>query len=92
MPRGNQLTRQWRLLQLIDRRIGGAVDGAAGSSTAQCATIWRDLQELQHSFPIYADQPADGERSIWRLREEFRLRLPLKLSLSELAALVIRTT
>jgi len=90
MPRGNQLTRQWRLLQLIDRRAGVAVDDAAHELDCAVRTVWRDLQVLHDAgFPIYPDPQADGRRSIWRLREEFRLRLPLKLSLSELAALLM---
>src|SRR6185503_724833 len=90
MPRGNQLTRQWRLLQLLDRPEGVAVEDAARELGCVVRTIWRDLGVLQAAgFPIYDDPQADGRRSIWRTREEFKRRLPLKLSLSELAALVM---
>src|SRR6185503_7374087 len=90
MPRGNQLTRQWRLLQLLDRPEGVAVEDAARDLGCVVRTIWRDLGVLQAAgFPIYDDPQADGRRSIWRTREEFKRRLPLKLSLSELAALVM---
>ena len=90
MPRGNQLTRQWRLLQLLDRPAGIAVDDAALDLGCAVRTIWRDLRVLQDAkFPIYTDRDADGRRSVWRLDAGFRLRLPLKLTLSELAALLM---
>jgi predicted DNA-binding transcriptional regulator YafY len=90
VPRGNQLTRQWQLLQLLDRAAGIAVDDAARELGCAVRTIWRDLRVLEDAgFPIYDEPQADGRRSVWRIQEDFRLRLPLKLSLSELAALVM---
>jgi predicted DNA-binding transcriptional regulator YafY len=90
MPRGNQLTRQWQLLQLIDRPVGITVDDAAQDLDCTVRTIWRDLSVLQDAgFPIYNDPGADGRRSVWRVREEFKRALPLKLTLAELAALVM---
>ena len=40
-------------------------------------------------FPIYDDPGADGRRSVWRVQDDFKQRLPLKLTLAELAALVM---
>jgi predicted DNA-binding transcriptional regulator YafY len=52
--------------------------------------IWRDLTVLQHAgFPIYNVKSADGHRSVWRVDESFKRGLPLKLSLSEIAALLM---
>ena len=90
MPRGNQLTRQWQLLQLIDRPAGVTVDDAANDLGCTVRTIWRDLTVLQEAgFPIYDEKAADGRRSVWKVREEFKRTLPLKLTLAELAALVM---
>jgi len=90
MPRGNQLIRQWLLLQKIDRPAGIAVDDAARELHCTPRTIWRDLQVLQDAkFPIYNEPEADGRRSIWRIDDAFRHRLPLKLTLSEVAALLM---
>jgi predicted DNA-binding transcriptional regulator YafY len=90
MPRGNQLTRQWQLLQLLDRPAGVAVDDAAGELGCAVRTIWRDLQVLQAAgFPIYDERMARGPRSVWRVNDAFRRRLPLKLTLAELAALLM---
>jgi predicted DNA-binding transcriptional regulator YafY len=90
MPRGNQLTRQWRLLQLIDRPAGVVVDDAARELGCAVRTVWRDLRVLEEAgFPIYDETMADGRRSVWRLEERFQRRLPLKLTLAELAALLM---
>jgi predicted DNA-binding transcriptional regulator YafY len=90
MPRGNQLARQWQLFQLIDRPAGIAVDDAARELDCAGRTIWRELKVLQETgFPLYDDRDADGRRSIWRLEEGFKLGLPVKLSLAEIAALLM---
>jgi predicted DNA-binding transcriptional regulator YafY len=90
MPRGSQLTRQWRLLQLLDRPAGVAVEQAAAELGCAVRTVWRDFRVLEDAgFPIYDDRHADGRRSVWRLRDDFRRRLPLKLTLSELTALLM---
>src|SRR2546427_1706598 len=90
MPRGDQLSRQWRLLQLIDRSQGITVDDAARDLAVTIRTIWRDLDTLQKAgFPLYTERAADGNRGVWRVREEFKRALPLKLTLGELAALLM---
>src|SRR5258707_852409 len=90
MPRGNQLARQWRLLHLLDRPAGVAVEAAAEELGCTVRTIWRDLSVLQEAgFPIFDEPGADGRRSLWKIREDFKLRLPLKLSLAEIAALIM---
>jgi predicted DNA-binding transcriptional regulator YafY len=90
MPRGNQLARQWQLLQLIDHPAGIAVEDAARRFDCTVRTIWRDLEVLERAgFPLYSDKEADGRRSIWKLEESFKLGLPVKLSLAETAALLM---
>src|SRR5436309_3268208 len=90
MPRGDQLSRQWRLLQLIDRTQGITVDEAARDLAVTIRTIWRDLGTLQTAgFPLYTERAVDGNRGVWRVTEEFKRALPLKLTLGELAALLM---
>jgi predicted DNA-binding transcriptional regulator YafY len=90
MPRGNQLARQWQLIQLIQSPAGIAVDDAARKLGCTVRTIWRDLQVLERAgFPLYGDKGADGPRSIWRLQEDFKAGLPVKLTLAETAALLM---
>jgi predicted DNA-binding transcriptional regulator YafY len=89
MPRGNQLSRQWRLLQLFDAPAGVTVEDAARDLDCVVRTIWRDLRVLQDAgFPIYDEPAPDGRRGLWRIDSEFKARLPVKLSLSELAVAV----
>jgi predicted DNA-binding transcriptional regulator YafY len=90
LPRGDQLTRQWRLLQMIDRPQGVTVDGAARELSCTVRTIWRDLDVLQQAgFPLYTERAADGNRGVWRVTDEFKRALPLKLTLGELVALLM---
>jgi predicted DNA-binding transcriptional regulator YafY len=90
MARGNQLDRQWRLLQLIDRPAGVTVEDAALDLDCHVRTIWRDVDVLARAgFPIYDDKAGDGHRTVWRVTEEFRRRLPLKLGLAEVLALLM---
>src|SRR4030095_3708789 len=90
MPRGDQLSRQWRLIQLIDRPQGITVDDAARELTCTVRTIWRDLGVLQHAAcAIYTHPAADGNRGVWRVTEDFKRALPLKLTLGELVALLM---
>ena len=88
--RGDQLSRQWRLLQLIDRPAGITVDDAVSELDCHRRTIRLDLRVLQDAgFPLYDEKAADGYRALWRLSPEFRANLPLKLTLAEIAALVM---
>src|SRR5258706_11788098 len=90
MPRGNQLARQWQLLQLIDHPAGIAVEDAARKLGCTVRTIWRDLRVLENAgFPLYDDKSADGRRSLCKLEESFKQSFPVKLSLAETAALVM---
>jgi type I site-specific restriction endonuclease len=62
MPRGDQLSRQWRLIQLIDRPQGITVDDEARDLAVTIRTVWRDLDVLQKAgFPLYTERAADGK-------------------------------
>lgn len=89
MPRGNQLARQWRLLQLIDRPAGVTVDDAAKELACTVRTVWRDMDVLQGAFSIYDERSAGGRRTVFRVTEDFKRRIPLRLTLAELSALVM---
>lgn len=90
MPRGDQLSRQWHLIQLIDRPQGVTVEDAARELDCAARTIWRDLEVLQQAgFPLFDEARGDGHRTVWRVDERFKRSLPLKLTLGELAALLM---
>ena len=74
MPWRDQLSKQRRLLQMIDRRQGVTVDDATHKLECTLPTIWRDLGALQQpGFPLYAERAADGDRGVWRVTEDFKL-------------------
>lgn len=75
---------------MIQSPAGIAVDDAARKLECNRRTIWRDLQVLEKAgFPLYSDKAADGPQSIWKLQEDFKLGLPVKLTLAETAALLM---
>lgn len=66
------------------------VEDAARALGCAVRTIWRDLGVLEDAgFPIYDDRAPDGRRGLWRVEDGFKAKLPLKLALSEVAALVM---
>ncbi|HBH00598.1 MAG: hypothetical protein A2W08_06875 [Candidatus Rokubacteria bacterium RBG_16_73_20] len=88
MPRGDQLARQWRLLQFLGRPPGLAVEDAARELGCTVRTVWRDLRVLQEvGFPIYDER--EGRRGLWKVEVAFRDRLPVPLSLPEVVALLV---
>ena len=75
---------------MIQSPAGVAVDDAARKLDCTIRTIWRDLRVLEQAgFPLYGDKDANGRRSIWKLQEDFKLGLPVKLTLAETAALLM---
>jgi predicted DNA-binding transcriptional regulator YafY len=90
MPRGNQLARQWRLLQLLGRPVGLPVDEAARHLECAVRTLWRDLRVLEDAgFPIYDERGPDGRRGVWKVERGFQDRLHVPPSLAELVALLV---
>jgi len=75
---------------MIDRPQGVTVDDASRDLQCTIRTIWRDLDALQKAgFPLFTERAADGNRGVWRVTEDFKRALPLKLTLGELAALLM---
>jgi predicted DNA-binding transcriptional regulator YafY len=75
---------------MIDRPQGVTVDDASRDLQCTVRTVWRDLGALQQAgFPLYTERAADGNRGVWRVTEDFKRALPLKLTLGELAALLM---
>lgn len=78
MHRGDQLSRQWRPLQLVDRPQGMTIDDAAREFDCAPRTVWRDLAALQQAgLPLYTKKASDGLRGLWRVTEDFKRALPL---------------
>jgi predicted DNA-binding transcriptional regulator YafY len=71
--RGDQLARQWRLIQGLARsRFGVGLDDLATELECTKRTVYRDLDALQYAgFPITSEK-RDG-RVFYRLLETFKL-------------------
>lgn len=88
MARGDQLSRQWRLIRFLDHPNGFTVDEAVRELGCTVRTLWRDLGVLQKAnFPLYTEK--DGRRVRYRLVDGFHAKLPAPFTLSEVVALLM---
>lgn len=87
MARGDQLARQWKIIQsLISSRQGKSVPDMAEALGCHRRTVYRDLEALQAAgFPIYTDR-VEG-RNHWSLLDTAKNNIPIPFSLPELMAL-----
>ena len=87
MARGDQLARQWRIIQtLISSRHGKSVSDLAQDLNCHTRTVYRDLEALQAAgFPVYTDK-VEG-KNVWSLLDTAKHSIPIPFSLPELMAL-----
>ena len=87
MARGDQLARQWKIIQsLISSRQGKSVPDMAEALGCHRRTVYRDLEALQAAgFPVYTDR-VEG-RNHWSLLDTAKNNSPIPFSLPELMAL-----
>lgn len=87
MARGDQLGRQWKIIQsLLIARWGKSVSEIAEDLACHPRTVYRDLEALQvGGFPLYTEKK-DG-KNLWSLIETVKRQVPIPLSLTELMAL-----
>jgi predicted DNA-binding transcriptional regulator YafY len=86
MARGDSLARQLKLLLLLDERREVAIAEAARELGSSRRTVYRDLAVLQDvGVPLYQEQR--GTRARWRVTDQYRRRIVLTLSWSEMLAL-----
>lgn len=87
MARGDQLARQWTIIQsLLTSRTGKPISELAETLGCHRRTVYRDLEALQSAgFPLYSDQ--EEGRSRWFLIESARQSIPIPFSMTELMAL-----
>lgn len=85
--RGIQLSRQWRIIRLIESRPQG-ITAAEISAEMQVPTrtVYRDLDAIHDAgFPVY--QERSGKQSYWRLLDGFTKRFQLPITATELMSL-----
>jgi len=87
MARGDQLARQWKIIQsLISARNGKSARQLADELGCHSRTVYRDLEALQQAgFPLFNEM--EGGTSLWAILDQDRHQTPLPLSLTELMAL-----
>ncbi len=87
MARGDQLGRQWKIIQkLISSKKGKTASALSDDLGCTKRTIYRDLEALQKAgFPVLATMH-DG-MSRWSIIESYKSNIPIPLSITELMAL-----
>jgi len=87
MARGDQLSRQWKIIQrLLAATRGVAVSDLAQDLGCHSRTVYRDLEALQAAgFPLYTDW-VDG-KNLWSILDSVKRQPPLPLHQMELMAL-----
>lgn len=87
MARGDQLARQWILIQtLLSSRTGWTAADLADELGCSYRTVYCDLTALQvGGFPIYTER-VEGHH-LWSLLDTVRHHIPIPFSLPELMAL-----
>lgn len=91
MPRNDQITRQWLLLQKLEGSRGATLQELGTALPEDYSrhprTIRRDLEALEAAHIPLITERRNGETR-WRLMDGYRGTLPLALSPTELMALV----
>jgi predicted DNA-binding transcriptional regulator YafY len=87
MARGDQLGRQWRIIQtLISSKFGKSASELADELECHPRTLYRDLEALQVAgFPIYQER-VEG-KNLWSVLDTVKHQIPIPFSLTELMAL-----
>lgn len=87
MPRGDQLSRQWGVLSLVDvHHYGITVEVLAQETGCHTRTVRRDLAALERAgFPLYTEEH-DGEVR-WKLLTTFKNAPHVPFTITELLSL-----
>ena len=87
MARGDQLSRQWKIIQtLMATKRGRSAADLAEALDCHSRTVYRDLEALQQAgFPLYTEK--EENRTLWSILEAGKDHLPIPLNLTELMAL-----
>ncbi len=89
MPRGDQMGRQWRIIQtLISSNTGKSVSELIDILELEChqRTVYRDLDALQNAgFPIYNEMI--DNKNIWMLMDSAKEKMPVPMNITELMSL-----
>ena len=86
MPRGDQLTRQWKLIRLLSGKLGRSLAQLRAELGVSKRTVQRDIGDLERAgFPVVSE--TRNETVFWHFIEGFRAESAVSLTLTELMAL-----
>ena len=86
MPRGDQLTRQWKLVQLLAGKVGRTLAQIQSELGVTKRTVQRDIAVIEGAgFPVTSE--VRNGTVFWRFIEGFRADAPISLTLTEQMAL-----
>jgi predicted DNA-binding transcriptional regulator YafY len=86
VARGDQLTRQWKLAQLLGGRYGRTLAQLRGELGVGKRTVQRDIAVLESAgFPVVSER--QNGTVLWHFMEGFHAEAPVSLSLTEQMAL-----
>lgn len=86
MPRGDQLTRQWKLVHLLAGHLGRTLAQLAGELGVAKRTVQRDIETLSVAgFPVTSE--TRNGTVFWHFMEGFHAEAPIALTLIEQMAL-----
>ena len=85
--RGDQLSRQWRILRQIEVSKNGLTAAEiAELGSVSHRTAYRDLDDLQLAgFPLFAEKGEKGNR--WKFVEKYKFKVPQPFTFTELMSL-----
>ena len=85
--RGDQLSRQWRILRQIEVSKNGLTAAEiAERGGVSPRTAYRDLDDLQLAgFPLFAEKSEKGNR--WKFVDTYKLKVPQPFTFTELMSL-----
>jgi len=86
MPRGDQLTRQWKLVHLLAGHLGRTLAQLASELGVAKRTVQRDIEVLSVAgFPVTSE--TRNGTVFWHFMEGFHAEAPIALTLTEQMAL-----
>ncbi len=87
MARGDQLGRQWKIIQiLISAKKGRSVSDLADQLETNPRSVYRDLEALQIAgFPVYNER--EGNKNLWLILNIAKKEIPIPFTITELMAL-----
>lgn len=86
MPRGDQLTRQWKLVRLLSGKLGRSLAQLRAELGVSKRTVQRDIGDLERAgFPVVSE--TRNGTIFWHFIEGFCAESAVSLTLTELMAL-----